>query len=121
MSFTLCTSGAILWKAGYGADWTGVCANSYAILTDFADKAEARLSGYMNRDLVSLYSTISTNFKPLISDTVAVLAAIDVANYNPLNYPTSLIFQTTLDLLTDDLNRNLKVLQDDNLKSTMGI
>ena len=61
MSFTLCTSGAIVTRAG--ADANSTATSSGAILAQFSDEAEGFINTYTNVDWVTDYANVGANFK----------------------------------------------------------
>jgi hypothetical protein len=102
MSYTLCTSEAIIRKAGANANSTAIA--SAALLADFADKAEGQLCMKTRKDWVSSYA-VTTNFRPALADAVSDLAAMKVINYDMSGYTSRLEAQTMLDVLKDNSDK----------------
>lgn len=116
MSFTLCTSAAIIARAGDGASPSVVA--SGALLALFCDEAEANLAAETIRDWVTVYSSVPANYKPLLSRIVACDAAMMIINYDASGFAGGLAdAQTKLDFLRDTVTRGLTVLKEDRAKN----
>ena len=102
MSYTLCTSAAIIEKAGANA--SSVAIASAALLASFADKAESDLCMKTRYDWVANYSSVKTNFKPALADAVSDLAAMKVLNYDASGYTSRAEYQTMLNVLWNNFN-----------------
>ena len=111
MSFTLTTSAAILYLAGENNPMLGN-ANSAAIIAKLSDQAEGKINSLTRYDWVANYSSIGTNFKPLLDDTAAAYAAIGIVKYNMSSYfPGEAA--TMLNVLRDNFQENMKALKDE--------
>lgn len=80
MSYTYCTSGAIINKAGANINTTA--AASSAIIQQFCDNAEGYVNVAIRYDFVANSAAISTNFKPMLAEVISSLAAIDLISYD---------------------------------------
>ena len=119
MSFTLCSSGAIAQEAGAKASSTALA--SYAILADFSDKAEGYLCGRTRYDWVANYASVSANFKPLLADACACIAANKLIKYDMSGYTSGTEATRIVNMNYDTAEQAIKVLSDSKLKKTMGI
>ena len=119
MSFTLCTSGAIVIKAG--ADVNATAAASGTILTLFCDMAEAQLSTITGIDWVSVYSDVGTNYKPILADAVSCLAGNMLIAYDLSGYPSSTKAQTLMSFNDDNYTRCVSLLREADRKSLLGV
>jgi len=117
MSWTLSTSGAAILKAGANANATIIA--SAASLATWSDEAEGTLSTMTRKDWVTDYSTIKTNFKPILSDVVSDMVAMKIINYDMSGYTSRTEAQTMLDFLDDNVNAMVKILNEDNKKENM--
>ncbi len=114
MSFTLCSSGAIVIKAVKHVNQD--FAASGAVLEQLSDEAEGRLCAETRYDWVSNFSKIKTNFKPVLADATsayagAMLVTMDMSGYTNRGYAEDIInmnmdrFQKAVKFLVDDTNR----------------
>ncbi len=114
MSFTLCTSEAIVVKAGVNV--STYASTSGAILEQLSDEAEGRINAETRFDWVDKFSNIGANFKPVLADATssyagAMLIAFDMSGYTNRGYAEDLInvnmdrFQKAVRFLTEDKNK----------------
>ena len=119
MTWTLCTSGAIIHKAGLNANATVVA--SSAIMAEFYDEAEAQLNAITGYDWTTNYASVGTYFKNILADTVSDLSAMKVINYDMSGFSSRTEAQTMLDVLRDNILRNMDALKDDDKRGKMGV
>jgi len=100
MSFTLCSSEAIIRKAGANANSDAVA--SLALLSNYCDEAEGFVCFKTRYDWVTNIGKVSTNFKPMLADATSDLAAMKIINYNMDGFTSRLEAQTMLDVLKDN-------------------
>ena len=117
MSWTLCTSGAAIAKAGKNANSTIVA--STATLAEWSDEAEGSICAFTRKDWITDYSTIKTNFKPCLADCASDLIAMKIINYDMSGFSKLLEAETMLDVLRDNSSRNLTLLNNDNKKEIL--
>lgn len=117
MSWSLTSSSAIQFKAGANA--SSVALASGAILQKFSDQAEAVINAATRKDWVTDYSGVGSNFTGILDDTAAALAAMNVINYDMSGFTSRAEAQTMLDVLRDQVNRNLEILKDEKNKEKM--
>ena len=86
MSWTLCTSGAAIAKAGVHANSTIV--TSGATLAILSDMAEGFVCLECHNDFVTHYSSQQTQIKNAIAQAVSSIIAMDVIMYDPTGYLT---------------------------------
>lgn len=79
MSFNLCSSEAIIRKAGLNANTTAVA--SGALLADYCDKAEGQFCTKTRKDWVT--SPGSIVIMEAVADAVSDIAATKLINYDP--------------------------------------
>lgn len=109
MSFTLCTSGAAVYKAGANADPNAT--SSGAILAEWSDEVEGTICTITRRDWVTDWTSLEANYKPILSDLASDLIAMKIINYNMEGYTGLNEASTMLDVLRDNANRNLDILK----------
>ena len=83
MSYTYCTSAAIIIKAGANVNSTATGSN--IIIKQFCDNAEGYLNVATRYDWTAASAAITAsypNYKPMIADVISSLAAIDMINYD---------------------------------------
>lgn len=117
-SFNLCSSYAIIRKAGVNANSTIIASN--AALSDWCDQAEAEITTATKYDWVTNYSTINQNTKAILTAATSARAAIAVINYDMSGYTSRSEAQTMLDVLRDEYTRALEILKDNDSRSKMG-
>lgn len=118
MSWTLSLSSAAIYKAGAGAD-TNATTSGFTMLTKWSDEAEASLSTLTNRDWVAEYSSVGTNFKGILDDTISSMIAKRIINYNMAGYTTRMEAQVMLDVISDEIRTNLDILKDKDATEVM--
>lgn len=118
MSFTLCTSSAIVIKAGKNVDTTG--AASSAILEQFSDEAEGFINGTTRYDWVANYSKIGTNYKPILADAASALAGSYLVAYDMSGYTNRGEAEDVINILHDRATRAIAILREDKHKTKMG-
>ena len=118
MSFTFCTSGAIVAKAGEYAD-TSVT-TSGGLLAQFSDEAEATINATARYDFTTNWASLDANAKPFLSRIAAALAAIDCIVYNVASFPLSRQAETQLDVLDEQAGKGLSMLKDKNVVTFLG-
>ncbi len=119
MSFTLCSSGAIIRKAGVNAN-SDVTQDETPFLDEFSDQAEGRIVAETRRNWLSEHAALPTDLKNMLDDVCSSIAAIKVVNYDMSGY-LQREAETILDVNTDIVNKGLAALKDfktSTLKST---
>lgn len=113
MSFTLCTSGAIVAKAGKDVNSSAI--TSYALLTRYSEDAEGMICTTARYDFVTNYSNVTAAgsgaiyfLANLASDIAAEkLITHDMSGYIGITYAEDLI-----NVLHNDAVRGLRMLDD---------
>ena len=113
MSWTLCTSGAAMFKAGKNANISG------AALADWSDQAEAFICTDSRYDWITNYSSIKSTFKPALADLASDIIASKIVNFDMSNYTNVREATTVLDVLRDNIERALKNLREDQYREVM--
>ena len=119
MSWTLCSSGSAIAKAGKNANATIIA--SSATLAEWSSEVEGSICAFTRHDWITDYSTVITNFKTILNDTASDLIAMKIVNYDMSGYSKLLEAETMLDVLRDNASRNLTVLSNDDKKAVMGV
>lgn len=109
MTFTLCTSGAAIMKAG--ANVNSDIAVSGSALQNWSDEAEGRIEGETRRTWVDDYAGLSTGIKNILSDTCSSLMAMNIIGYDTTGY-LSREADILLNVNDDKANDGLKILKD---------
>lgn len=109
MSWTLCTSGAAIYKAGANVSSSVI---SGAILADWSNKAEAYINAATGYDWTTNYASLQTNYKYILDDLCASIIARNMINYDMSGYTSRQEATTMLDVLTDTINIQTAVLKD---------
>lgn len=119
MSFTLCTSGAIVAKAGANVNSTAKA--SGALLQQFCDEAEGFINASTRIDWIGQYASVPVNFKPILADAASSIAAIPLISWNMSGYTNRGEAEDMININHDKAARALAVLSEDNVKTVMGV
>jgi len=112
MSFTLCTSGAAIAKAGASASATAIA--SAALLTEWSDEAEGWVCMKTRKDWVTDYPTgVLTG---VLADLTSDLIAMKIINYDMSGYTQLSEAQTMLNVLKDNSDTLIKDLREDSFQ-----
>ena len=115
MAWTLCTSGAAIYKAGLNANSTVVL--SGAILAEWSDEVEGTINAITRKDWTSAFSGLGANYRAILSDTASDMIATKIINYSIADYTSKAEAQTMLNVLDRNTTRNLEVIKDHNNKT----
>lgn len=118
MVFTLCSSGAIIRKAGAGVNSS--IASSGAFLTEISDQAEQMLSSVMRVNLVANYASYNSNTKKIIEDVVSSDAANQLISYDMGGYSSLAEAQTMLNYNWARVSRGIDLLKEKIQKDFLG-
>lgn len=121
MSFTLCTSGAIVIKAG--ANVSSTAAASSALLEQFSDEAEGRLCAETRYDWVANFTSLSAshpNFIPVLADATSAYAGAMLITYNMSGYTNRGYAEDLINVNMDRFQKAVKFLIEDKNKTAMG-
>ena len=119
MSFTLCTSGAIVIKAGLNVNT--LAATSAALLGQFSDEAEGFIAGQTRIDWVVKYASVPTTLQPVLADAAACLAATFLIAYDMGGYTGRGEAEDMININHDRAARAIRQLSDDKTKTMMGV
>ena len=115
MSWTLCTSGAAISKAGTNAN--SDIKISGAILAEWSNEVEGTINTITRKDWIT--NKASANFSGALADLASDLIATKIINYDMSGYTSRLEAQTMLDILNNNINKNFKALEDERNKEKM--
>ena len=89
MSFTFCTSGAAVIKAGFHRN-TAIDATATAsgALILWSNEAEGRIEAETHTDWTTTYSSLPTGIKNILAETASSLIAMKIISYDPTGYLT---------------------------------
>lgn len=118
MSFKLCSSGAIVIRAG--ANVNSDASASGAILEQFSNEAEGYVNATTRYDWVTNYTSIGAEFKPMLATATSCLAAADLIAYDMGGYTGRGEAESMINILYDRATRALTKLTDDKNKTKMG-
>lgn len=119
MSFTLCTSGAIVQKAG--KDVNSSAKTSYALLARYSEDAEGIICATARYDFVTNYANVTASgaiyfLANLASDLAAQkLIAYDMSGYTGITYAEDLI-----NVLSINSTNGLRMLSDKKFVDFLG-
>lgn len=109
MSWTLCTSGAAVVKAGKNANT--LLQASGSVLAVWSDDAEGRIEAETRRSWVSNYASLPTGIKGILADVSSSLIAQRIISFDPTNYLNSEA-DRMMNVNEDRIVRGLKILED---------
>jgi hypothetical protein len=119
MSWTLCTSGAAIAKAGKDANATITA--SGATLAEWSNEAEGFIASQTREDWVAHIASVGTNLKGALADCASDIVAMKIINYDLSGYPSRITAETMLDVLRDNVQRNIDNLSEDKTRKFMGV
>lgn len=119
MSFTLCTSGAIVIRGGAGVSTDA--STSAAILEQFSDDAEGYINTTTRFDWITNYASVKANFKPMLAVAASCLAAADLIAYDMSGYTGRGEAEDMINILYDRAQKAISKITDDKGKTPMGI
>ena len=115
MAFTLCSSEAIIRKAGANANSTAAASSS--LLTQYSTEAEAEVMNVARYDWVTNYGTLTANVKEILAETCSNLGGMNLISYDMSGFTSRYEAETMLDVLRDGVMRGLSLLRvEDNRK-----
>ena len=109
MSWTLCTSGSAILKAGTHANSTIVASGS--LLADLSDMAEGRITAETRKTWVSGYSGLNTQIKGALSDVCSSMIALNIIAYDTTGYLTREA-DTLMNLNDEIVSKGMIILKD---------
>ena len=112
MSFTFCTSGAMVRKAGLNANSTITASGS--ALSEWSSHAEALICNNTRYNFISNYSSLTSGIKEILGDVASSLGAMQIINYDMSGYTSRTEAETMLDIQRDFAERGLALLKDKN-------
>lgn len=117
MSFTFCTSEAILMKAGVGRneDVSG------ALLAEWCNFAEGQVILATRRDWRASSSSINVDVTNALGDAISDVAAMKLISYDMTLFFSKEESQTKLDVLRDNSQRIIKDLEDFDSNNIKGV
>lgn len=118
MTWTFCTSGAAINKAGANANSTIVA--SGAALTNWCDEAEAFICSEARVDLVTDYSNLTANGKHILQQLCSDIIGQQIVGYDMGGYVDRREAETILDILENRIRRNISLITNDNIKTYLG-
>ena len=118
MSWTLCTSGSAIVKAGANANSTIVASGSS--LAEFSDEVEGTICTKTRYNWVSNYSSITSQFKPILANIASDLIAMKIIGYDLSGWASKNEYLTMLNILKDNSDKCFDALEKDEYKKKMG-
>ena len=119
MSFTLCTSGAIVAKAG--ANVNSAAALSGTLLQQYCDEAEGIVCAATLFDWVANYATVGANYKGALTTAVSALGGNKLIAYDMSGYTGRGEAEDMINLNYTEAANAINVLKDAETKSKMGV
>ena len=110
MSWTFCTSGAPVFKAG--ANVSSEVSTSGAILTAYSDMAEGRIVAETRIDWREDYANLPIDIQNALTESCTTLIGNMLIAYDMSGYTSREEAQTMLDLNYDSYNKMLGLLKD---------
>jgi len=110
MSWTLCTSGQAVLKAGANANSTIKVSGTALAL--WSDESEGRICAETHTDFITGYASAETPIKQALQDVCSSLIAMKIINYDMGGYTSRQEATTMLDVNDDIAATGLKILSD---------
>ena len=111
MTSIMTTGSAVIAKAG-----SGVSAAFDDFYTEQGLLAEAVVNATTRVDWTSLYPTLGSSTRFILSDTVASLVANTAIAFDMTGYPSRIVAEDMINVNRDTVLRNLGVLRDQKVK-----
>lgn len=109
MSWGWTTSGAAIAKAGAGAAWTDI---DEADLTKWSDQIEATINTLTRKDWIATSAAIKATFLSVLDDLESDMIAMRIIAYDMGGYTSRAEAQTILNVISQNIDRNLAALKD---------
>lgn len=119
MAWVFSTSGQAIRKAGLGANST-ISASGQALF-EWSDEVEDYLCVIARSDLITNYSSLTSNGKKILQLACSAYIAMNIIDYDESNYIDSREAETKFDLLDNQFNQIVRLLQEDKNKTYLGI
>ena len=119
MTWTLCTSGSAIHRAG--ANVSSTIATSGSALTNYSDEAEARISSLARYNVVTNYGSLTTEGKKILQELCANLIAEKMINYDLSGYTTLGEGTTMLNVLRTNTQEIINMIIEDKIKTYLVI
>lgn len=103
----MCTSGAVVLKAGKNAEIL-----PDADYTTFINQAESRINAVTRINYSDTYAALNVDVQKLLNDVCSSLAAIPVINYDMSGFTTQAEATTMINVNLDTANKGLALLKD---------
>src|SRR3990172_769020 len=108
MSWTFCTSGAAINKAGRLANSTITASGS--ALASWSDEVEDIICDTARVNLISNYGSLTSNGKKILGHIASAMIAQHIVAYDIGAYSKSREAETILDVLENEIRRGLKMI-----------
>lgn len=118
MSWTFCTSGAAVYKAGANVNSTVTASGAY--LVNLSDEIESIICDVTRYDCITNYASLTANGKQLLASIATAYIASHIINYEPEAIGTTGA-ALRLNVLYNEISRGFKQLEDKNIKTYLGI
>lgn len=119
MSWTLCTSGAAIAKAGEYVDST--ISTSGALMTDLSDEVESYICALVRSDVVGNFGSLTANGKQILAALAASKIGQELICYNASGYTSRFEAQLMLDRLENDIRKMEAIVKENQNKAYLGI
>lgn len=118
MSWTLCTSGAAIVKAGANVNSTIIA--SGAVLADWSNEAENLAASIARSDVIGNFAGLTTNGKQVLQEFCSSYIAQKIIGYEPEAIGNS-NSTLRLNILENNINSAKSLIKDDKNKTYLGI
>jgi hypothetical protein len=119
MSFTLCSSGAIVYKAGFYVN--SDLAASGAVLQQLADEAEAYACNVARYDVVTNYGSLTENGKKIYQQLASDYAGKKLIYMDMSGFTNTIEAQAMIATLNDDIKQITNIIQDEKSRQYLGV
>ena len=119
MTWTLCTSGSAIEKAG--ANVSSDIKTSGSALANWSDESQDYISSVAHQDVVTNFSSFTTEGKKILQRLSSNLIAFEMVGYDDKNFNSQRSFETKLDILKNNIDKDTNLIDDDILKTYLGV
>lgn len=119
MAWALSTSGAAIAKSG--ADANSAIVASAATLATWSDEVESIISDIARYDVATNYSSFTAVGKIIFGAIHSAMIAQRIISYDILSYGSARTAETMLDVLENDIVRNINMIEGDKVKAYLAV
>ena len=119
MTWTLCTSGSAVRKAGVNADTNLTTSGSF--LAQLSDETEGLICSIARSDVVGNFGTLTANGKEILGQLCSDVIGQEIISNNMEGYTSRFESTMMLNVLENRISKNKSIIKEDKNKTYLGI